>query len=454
MFKSFTFRMGFLFFLAIASILVGFRLFSYQQLIASTEDDIASIIMAHAKEVERGVERDGPRYAVYLVEALTQQSDDPHLVLALQSGDVLHGNLRAWPEDVLEGTPGWHETTVALMNRQGIVKARLFTEDLKGGQRLIVGYDLIRITQIKRALVASLIQNIWISVFASLGLTFILLYAISSYLEKMNGAYRQVMAGDISFRISNNGSADVFSRLSQNFNKMMDWVSSLITTLKESTNSLAHDLRTPLARTRLRLQQIEQQLDVDDPKREAIEECIADIDHLTGIFNSILSIAKAEDLSVARQFTAIDVAEMLRDLADYYEAYLENANQSINLQLPEGKLHVRGERQLLSQAIANLIGNAAKYSPQNEPILLAAQKSARHKGMIEIIVADRGPGVPEEYRERVKERFFRLDESRNTPGTGLGLNLADAAVRLHRGQLILEDNAPGLRAVIMLPEEI
>ncbi len=454
MLKSFTFRMGILFFLAVASILVGFRLISYQQLISSTEDDINSVIMAHTKEIERGVERDGPRYAVYLIEALTQQSDDPHLVLALQSGDILHGNLRAWPEGVLSSEPGWKEATVALVNRQGIVKARIFTTDLAGGQRLIVGYDLIRITQIKRALVASLIQNIWISVFASLGLTFILLYAISSYLEKMNGAYRQVMAGDISFRVVDNGSRDVFSRLSQNFNRMMDWVSSLITTLKESTNSLAHDLRTPLARTRLRLQQLEQQLDAEDPRREAIEECIADIDHLTGIFNSILSIAKAEDLSVARQFTSIDLAEMLHDLAEYYEAYLESAGQSISLEIEEGSLKVKGERQLLSQAIANLIGNASKYSPEHEPIVVTARKSPRYRGLIEVIVADRGPGIPPEYREKVKERFFRMDESRNTPGTGLGLNLADAAIRLHRGSLVLEDNAPGLRAVIILPEDV
>ena len=106
----------------------------------------------------------------------------------------------------------------------------------------------------------------------------------------------------------------------------------------------------------------------------------------------------------------------------------------------------------MSQAVANLIGNASKHAADSGDITVSLQRSENHKGMIEIVVADRGPGIPEEFREKVKQRFFRLDESRNTPGTGLGLNLADAVVRLHKGKLVLEDNAPGLRSVVILPE--
>ena len=459
MFRSFTFRVGLLFFVAIATVLVGFRLFSYQQLITSTEEDIRGVVMAHVQEIQRGVERDGPRYAVYLIEALAQQSEDPHLVVSLKRDEELHGNLRNWPEEEADDAAGWHDLNVPMVTRQGLVKAIVYRTDLEGGQKLLVGYDTIRIQQIKRALVGSLIAGIWISVVAALGLTVILLYAVGSYLQRMNNAYRHVMAGDINFRVRTYDSHDVFSRLSQNFNTMMDWVSGLITTLKESTNSLAHDLRTPLARTRLRLQQIEQQFEADDPRRAEIEECIADIDQLNGIFNSILNIAKAEDLSLAKQFKDIDVAEMLADLADYYEAYLEGEEQSIDLKTPFMPLRIKGERQLLTQAIANLISNASKFSPPQSVITLQAQRSPVHKNTIEIIVADTGPGIPEEFREKVKERFFRLDESRNTPGTGLGLNLADAAIRLHSGKLVLEENTDsstgtGLRAVAQLPESL
>jgi len=451
MFKSFSFRIGALFFVLILASVMSLRVFSYHNAMQSEEMGIQRILLAHQDQIERGVERDGMSYATYLVGSLTDEPEDRHLILALKSGDVIYGNLREWPKRVGD-REGWHRLHVQMDNFHKPVDALLLTKKLRHGKRLAVGYNMVQLAQLKHALVAALFIDVWIASAAALLLTFLLVYLISRHLEKVNDAYRHVMAGEIGHRVPHNGSRDEFAKHAQHFNEMMDWVSSLISTLKDSTNSIAHDLRTPLARIRLRLQQMEGNKDLTEEQREVLAECISDIDHLTGIFNGILEVAKAEDLSIVRQFEPIDLKAMMADLADYYSAALEDENRSIVLNLPQDPLSVKGERRLLSQAVSNLIGNATKHAYEQGEITLTLQKSERQQGMVEIVVADRGPGIPEEFREKVKQRFFRLDESRNTPGTGLGLNLADAVVRLHKGKLVLEDNDPGLRSVMLLPE--
>ena len=454
MLKSFSFRVGAVFFLLIMATVVSLKLFSYHQTVLTGEEDIRQIIQAHSDEIEQGIERDGVKYAIYLVDALTDQPEDRHLILAMKSGGILYGNLKAWPEG-LSDQAGWHEMSVRMSRDQEQVPALLLIKRFRGHQDLIVGYDLSRNVQARATLVSSLVRDIFISAFAALFLTLLLIYIISRHLEKVNEAYRHVKAGEIAYRIkADPASRDEFAKLSQNFNEMMDWVGSLISTLKDSTNSIAHDLRTPLARIRLRLQQLEQQPDLSADQRNMLQECIDDIDHLTEIFNGILRIAKAEDLSLARQFEPIDLNAMMRDLAEYYAAYLEGESQGIVLDTPAAPVSVMGEKQLLSQAVANLISNASKYGGGNQDIEITLQRSTKQRGMVEIVVADRGPGIPAEYREKVKERFFRLDQSRNTPGIGLGLNLTDAVVRLHGGKLTMEDNSPGLRVVVSLPEHL
>lgn len=450
-FKSFSFRIGAVFFVLILAAVMTLRMFSFHNAVQAEERNIQKIIMAHQDQIERGVGRDGMSYATYLVNALTEEPEDRHLILALKSGSVVYGNLQQWPEGLSE-TGEWQRMKVLMSRSAKPIDALLVAKKLRAGKHLIVGYSLAQIIQMKHALVEVLVIDVWLSIVSALLLTFLLVYIVSRQLEKVNAAYRHVMDGEIGYRVTDSGSRDEFAKHAQNFNEMMDWVASLISTLKDSTNSIAHDLRTPLARIRLRLQQMDKNSKLTAAQREAVMECIGDIDHLTGIFNGILEVAKAEDISIARQFEAIDLNGMVEDLVDYYSAALEDENRGIVLNLPDMQLSVKGERRLLSQAVANLIGNASKHAGDSGDITVSLQRSESHKGMIEIVVADRGPGIPEEFREKVKQRFFRLDESRNTPGTGLGLNLADAVVRLHKGKLVLEDNAPGLRSVVILPE--
>lgn len=451
MFRSFTFRLGAAIFLLFLGILGGLRYFSYHQTLAMEMDNVRRIILAHQEGIVHGIDRNGVRYAKYLVEAVTNEPEDRHLILAVKSRTAMAGNLREWPEE-LTGKDGWMKRSIFMQSLAKPVHALLLLRKLKGGNTLLVGYNLLRIEQTKKALAASVIHDIWLSVAAALLLTFIILYLLSRHLEKVNNAYRQVRAGEIGFRIGEDGSRDQFAKLARNFNEMMEWVSSLISTLKDSTSSIAHDLRTPLARIRLRLQQTAQDDKPGSPHHRALMECIDDVDHMTEIFNSILRIAKAEDLSLVRHFKPVDLRAMLGDLAEYYEDYLEGENQTIALDMPPEPMSVMGERQLLGQAIANLISNASKYAPGPGTIRLSLSRSEDRKGMVEITVADSGPGIPEEFRDRVKERFFRLDASRNTPGMGLGLNLAEAVVKLHKGTLVLADNKPGLRSIMILPE--
>lgn len=451
MLGSFTFRTGAAIFILFLGVLVGLRYFSFHQTVQTEQENIRRVILAHQEGILHGIERNGVRYARYLVEAVTNEPEDRHLIMGVKSGDAINGNLRAWPAELPE-KDGWYNRDVLMEFIVKPVHALLLVRKLKGGHTLVVGYNLLRIEQTKQALVASVITDVWLSVATAFFLTLLILFLISRQLERMNDAYRQVMAGDIGFRVRADGHVDEFARLARHFNEMMEWVSGLVSTLKDSTSSIAHDLRTPLARIRIRLQQIEALPGVTDRQRQVLEECIGDVDHMTEIFNGILRIAKAEDLSLVQHFQPVDLNVMMNDLAEYYTDYLEGENQSIVLDAPRAPVAVMGDRQLLSQAIANLISNASKYAPGPGHIRLSLSRSVRQKGMIEIVVADSGPGIPAEYRERVKERFFRLDASRNTPGIGLGLNLAEAVVKLHKGKLVLEDNNPGLRSVMLIPE--
>jgi signal transduction histidine kinase len=238
--------------------------------------------------------------------------------------------------------------------------------------------------------------------------------------------------------------------LAVNLNVMLARIERLMLGLREVSDNIAHDLKTPLNRLRSRAEAALRDERGGAVWREGLERTIEEADQLIKTFNALLLIAKLEAGALEESLEPIDLAEIVRDVADLYGPAAEEAGFRLDL-AASGAVPIRANRQLVSQAVANLVDNAIKYSSGNAAgtIITVAVRSVGHDA--EVTVADRGPGIAAADRERVLRRFVRLEESRSLPGTGLGLSLVTAVAQMHGGTLRLEDNVPGLRAVLVLP---
>jgi hypothetical protein len=240
---------------------------------------------------------------------------------------------------------------------------------------------------------------------------------------------------------------DEFDALAENLNAMLDRIERLMKGVREVTDSVAHDLRTPLNRLRNRLEATLRHLDPAGAETGEIEAAVADTDSLIATFNALLLIAEADAGVTRGEMTAIDLAPIAADMAELYAPLAEE--KGVNLEItPSGATMIDGNRSLISQALANLVDNAIKYTPAGGNVTVTTLETPLG---VELRVTDSGPGIPPLERARVVERFVRLEASRNSPGTGLGLSLVAAVARLHDAKLLLEDNAPGLRATIRFP---
>jgi signal transduction histidine kinase len=221
--------------------------------------------------------------------------------------------------------------------------------------------------------------------------------------------------------------------------------------MKEVSSNVAHDLKTPLTRIKARVESALRSGDAAE-YREALDKTVEESDHLLQTFNALLSIARAEAGQSGAGLAPVDVSDILSDVTDLYEPLVEEEGGTLKLQSEPGLL-VNGDRQLIAQAVSNLIDNALKYGTVGETPTEITVAGGRDNGSVVISVADRGSGVDESDRQRVLERFVRLDESRSRPGSGLGLSLVAGVMKLHSGSIQLEDNAPGLRVKLVLPSQ-
>jgi signal transduction histidine kinase len=232
---------------------------------------------------------------------------------------------------------------------------------------------------------------------------------------------------------------------------MLDRIGELMTGMQQVTDNIAHDLKTPLTRLRNKAEEALRSAKAPDELRSALDGAIEEADNLIRVFNALLMIARLEAGRASEDMAALDVSEIVSGVAELYEPLAEEAGLTLVGDVAPG-LHVFGNRELIGQALANLVDNALKYGrPDNGAAATVTVAARRIGGDIELSVADHGAGIPEADRGRVLDRFVRLDASRSKPGFGLGLSMVAGVVRLHGGQLRLEDNAPGLRTVIALP---
>jgi len=309
---------------------------------------------------------------------------------------------------------------------------------------LIIGQSL----QDNKKVEQTIIQTFWASLLLTLVMAFIgaliMTRSVMYRLSVINRSAQSIMRGNISTRIPFTRGGDEFDELSLNLNHMLDRIEMLLLSLSQFANNIAHDLRSPLNRIINRLDAGLRSIDRTNPAHRLLEKNIHDMEDLVATFNSILKISELEANTDFRDFADCDLAQIISNLVEFYEPYAAEKNIALSF-LPSpaaGELIIMGEKNLLTQAFANLIDNAIKFTPQGGAISLLASKDEH---AITIAIADTGQGIASEYKDKVFEKFFRLEQSRNTKGNGLGLSLVAAIVRIHGAKITLEDNAPGLR---------
>jgi signal transduction histidine kinase len=268
---------------------------------------------------------------------------------------------------------------------------------------------------------------------------------IGRRIESISEAARGVMEGNLAGRVPMLGSGDDFDRLAEVLNDMLNRIENLVESVRRVSDSVAHELRTPLARLHATLDDLAKAPEVSRP--QLIADAIAEAEQLTVVFDAVLRISRIESGRHARQVEAVDVSGLLTDAAELYAPASEAREQVLETEIEPG-LRVAGDRDLLFQAICNLLDNAVKYAPEKGRIRLSGKRGGSH---IVIFITDDGPGIPEQHRNRVTERFYRVDSTASIEGAGLGLSLVAAVAEHHRSTLEFTDAAPGLSAIWTLP---
>ena len=388
-----------------------------------------------------------------LITNIQRRSRDPGdslYMLAQTDGTLVAGNLDWWPEAEVD-EDGWmefaFEREVDNVFQNHTARARVF--EVRGTFRLLVGRDIEPRRQVESMIRATL--GWAMAVTAALGLIGggLLARYMMGRLDEVNRTARGIIAGDLTHRVPLRGSGDEIDQLAENLNAMLAQIERLMIGMRQVTDNIAHDLRSPLNRLRNRIEVTLIEQKGGAAYETALRQTIDEADDLIKTFNALLSIAQIEAGALRDEMREVDIGAIARDVIELYEPAADEASVKLNMSISED-LHINGNRELISQSLANLLDNAIKYAGGDGEVLISAE--ARDDKVC-IAITDTGPGIPAEDLERVTERFVRLETSRSAPGAGLGLSLVAAVARLHDGQLTLGsgDNSSGLRATIELP---
>ncbi|HEX5325648.1 MAG TPA: HAMP domain-containing sensor histidine kinase [Acetobacteraceae bacterium] len=394
---------------------------------------------------ERWEEGGTPALVLTIEDRLAGNVDDDAIYLLANSlMQPVAGNLTHWPA-AIQRTDGWYELPI---QRAGIRSlARVHRYDLPNGFHLLVGRDVRNRAQLRRLLTDALLwAMLVVAVMATIG-GFIVRSLFRRTLANVSATASAIAAGDFAQRVKLSGRGDEFDQLAGMINDMLDRISRLMDGVRQVSNAIAHDLRTPITRARTRLEEAAMHAGTETELRAAIERATVDLDGIVAVFQALLRIAEIEAGSRRSAFARLDLSPLLDAVAELYGAVAEEKGVRLDLHVPS-PLPGYGDRELIQQAVANLVDNAVKFSPPGSVVRVQAEPAGAGAT---ITVADQGPGIPEADRTRAIERFFRAEAARSTPGAGLGLALVQAVAQLHGGALRLSDAGPGLIAVLALP---
>ena len=441
---TFTLSVGFIAFGIVALILFAAPLWYAWQV--TVEDGRSEILHADTQRLTDVFNREGaPGLKTFIDTRVGMQLPAERiLMLADSSLHRIAGNLPQWPRTVPE-RPGLYTVTLDL---SGVpTESVVVRAVLPGGYNLLVGRDVARFAPLTRHFWTGLGGAIAVlSIVGVLG-GVLIRQAILVRINSIRQTVLAIMQGDLSHRLPTRRSGDELDTLSHTINGMLDQIEQLIHGIRDVSNSIAHDLRTPLAELRSRLEELSLTRPSDEETFAEIDGAVADVDRVIRIFNALLRLAEIDTGARRAGFVLVNANELAAEAVEFYSPAAEIKDVTLSF-TSSGAVSVSGDPTLLAQAVGNLIDNAVKYAGERGSVKVEVHN--RSDGAVEISVADDGPGIPDSEKPKVAQRFYRGDTSRGTPGVGLGLSLVQAVAKLHGGTLELTDNHPGLRARMII----
>ena len=413
-------------------------------------DSIMESAREDAENLTRIYEDSGPeRLEAFLSERIKLKIvGDRMFMFASPSFEPITGNIPAWPAGV-PAEAGAYTLTLKLRDRP--LRVMLIRVNLSGGYNLLVARDVSHSGAVE--------QRFWIGLAGASGAllavgligAFLVRRTVLLKINDINQSVSAIAGGNLSHRLPVSGRKDEFDTLARTINRMFDQIEQLLNGVRNVSNAVAHDLRTPLTQVRSRLERCAAQIGDEGTAPLEIDAAIEEIDHVIHIFNALLRLAEIDGGARHCAFTLVNLVDIAAGAVDFYRPLADERAITLTFDHGEQEVWLQGDSLLLSQALANLLDNALKFVPQGGRVAVAVGRRGTDGG--EISVADNGPGIPAAEMPRVVERFYRVDSSRSqTPGVGLGLSLVDAVAKLHGGGLRLADNHPGLKARMALGE--
>jgi signal transduction histidine kinase len=369
-------------------------------------------------------------------------------LLADPSGAALAGNLAAWPAS-LKGSSGWGNFSAPdwKPNAARRPPLRATFETLPDGTRLLVGKDVAELDQVADRINTALLLTALLIVAVAGAASASITRRTVGRIESINATSRAIMQSGLSERIPLRGTKDEWDELATNLNSMLERIETLMGEVKQFTDNVAHELRTPITRLRGRLEKAYNGLRDGDAHKSMIGDTIADLDSVQRIFSSLTRISQIEASDRKAAFRTIDLAEVVREVVELFDAAAEEKGGQLNV-IGDQRVLVTGDRDLLFDAVANLVDNAIKHGREAGRVTVDVRQSDAGAA---IAVSDEGPGIPDDEIRNVFKRFYRLERSRQAPGNGLGLSLVAAVARLHGAQIEMINNAPGLTIQLWFP---
>jgi signal transduction histidine kinase len=444
--RSSSFRLAFLYMLLFGFSVLVLLSFIYWTTEGFIETQTEETVSAELLGLRERFELLGVAGLIHIINERIMNDFDHNSVYLLADAELnpLSGNLDRWPR-TKESATGWLQFSLLTTKGVFIKNATARHIQLKSDFHLLVGRDDTEKVKTEQLIIKSMGWGFGLTILLGLAGGVLMSRSVLRRIEVINRASREIMQGDLGRRIPLKGVTDEFDQLIQNLNEMLHRIEELMSGIRQVSDNIAHDLRSPLNRLRSRLELTLLEKPDQEAYRVTLEQTITDIDELLGAFNALLKIAQAEAGLKIEDVAEVDLSALAHDMTDLYEPLAEEKNIAIKADILDGVL-IHGNRHLLSQAVANLLDNAIKYTPQGGVVLIEVK---REKKVVELTVADSGPGIPFEARDTVLQRFYRLEQSRSAPGSGLGLSLVAAVAKMHNARLTLEDNDPGLRAILV-----
>ena len=426
-------------------LLVGYL---WWQTASYLEQETDAVILADTRAIGDRLRDFGLPGALEAINDRLKLAADEHAIYLLTDPLLtpVGGNLSAWPAQVGRD-PGWYEIKV---EQNGKLHAtRILNVDLPADFHLLVGRDIQDRAAIRDVILNGLASAAIAALILAVAGGIMVRRAVFRRVETINRTAAAIVQGDLARRVPTTRSADEFDQLSGTINEMLDQIQLLIEGIRGASDAIAHDLRTPLAEMRARLEALLRNRPPPDATFEEIAKTMGDIDRLIAVFNALLRLADIRSGVRRSGFRDVEIDRILADVVEFYAPMAEEKSMTVELVAPgAAPVVIKGDPDLLAQAIGNLLDNAIKYAPAGSKVSVGLMRAPER--LLRLEVRDSGPGIPQSERELVTRQFYRGSQD-NVPGTGLGLSLVLAVVHLHGGRLELADNHPGLLAALILP---